>query len=98
MSGDETLGRRILIASAARGMRGADLGRALGVTTQAVHAVTSGKAMPSSGRLMKFAAALNVSVEFLLGGDDVTGQLEDVMQHIPPRMTGRQLYLSQVQT
>ena len=43
----------------------------------------------------KFSEALNVSVEFLVGGEDVSGQIEDVLQHVPPRMTGRQLYLAQ---
>ncbi len=97
MSGDSLLGKRILIAAACRDMRGADLARALGVTTQAVHAVTSGRTMPTSSRLMKFAEALNVSVEFLMGGDDVSGQIEDILQHIPPRKTGRQLYLESVE-
>jgi transcriptional regulator with XRE-family HTH domain len=50
----------------------------------------AGKMLPSASRLMEITRFLSVSVDYLMGGDDVAGQVEDVMNNRPPRMTQRQ--------
>jgi hypothetical protein len=39
---------------------------------------------------MEITRFLSVSVDYLMGGDDVAGQIEDVMNNRPPRMTQKQ--------
>lgn len=91
----EEFGRNLRVALAWRKINGTELAALVGVTPQAVAKILNGKMMPSSGRLVQISRALSVSIEFLLGGDDVAGQIEDVLTDKPPRKTARQLYLEQ---
>lgn len=91
-----TLSRKLRMALAWRGKNGSDLARHLGISVQAVHKFTSGKMYPTSGRLMEVCRFLDVSTEYLLGGDDVDGQVEDILGNVLPRKTARQLYLGQL--
>jgi hypothetical protein len=52
--------------------------------------------MPCASMLLVIANELKVTIEFLLGGKDVEGQIEDVFKNVPPRMTHRQIYMRQV--
>ena len=54
--------------------------------------VCNGEKMVSSGRLGEIARILDVSIDYLMGGDDVAGQIEDVLKNRIVRKTARQLY------
>jgi transcriptional regulator with XRE-family HTH domain len=87
---EQDFARRLRVALAWRGKSGADLARHLDVTPQAVAKFTQGKMMPNSSRLIAIGKFVGASIEYLLGGDDVSGQIEDVLGDAPPRMTERQ--------
>ena len=85
--------RNLRTALAFRGKSASALASALGVAPASVHGFRQGRAMPCSSLLLAIANDLKVAVEFLLGGKDVEGQIEDVLQNAPPRMTNRQMYI-----
>lgn len=84
--------RNLRIAMAARDVSNVGLADAIGVSGAFVSALTKGQKMPSSGRLVEIAKVLLVSVDYLMGGDDVEGQIEDVLRNRIVRKTARQLY------
>ena len=87
---DYDFDKKLRLALAWRNKSGSDLAEHIGVTPQAVQKFTSGKGLPNSGKLMDIARFLNVSIDYLLSADDVSGQVEDVLSHTPPRKTDRQ--------
>lgn len=92
---ENDFGRNLRLALLVRGKTPNELAEHLGVSRMAVHKFTSGKMMPSSARLMQIASFADVSIDYLLGGDDVSGQFDDILRNVPPRKTARQLYLEQ---
>lgn len=92
---DTNFARRLRVALAWRGKSGADLARHLGVSVQAVAKYTQGKMLPSASRLMQIKDYLGVSVEYLMN-DDASGQIDDVLSDLPPRLTTRQAYLRNI--
>jgi transcriptional regulator with XRE-family HTH domain len=80
------------IAMAARDVTQTSLAEAIGVTRAFVSALCKGQKMPSSSRLVEIAKVLGVSIDYLMGGDDVEGQIEDVLKNRVVRKTARQLY------
>ena len=84
--------RNLRIAMAARDVSNTGLADAIGVSGAFISAITKGQKMPSSGRLVEIAKVLLVSVDYLMGGDDVEGQIEDVLRNRIVRKTARQLY------
>jgi len=89
--------RNLRVAMAARNVSQAGLADAIGVSRAFANAVCLGKKMPSSSRLVAIAKILRVSVDYLMGGDDVEGQIEDLLANREVRKTARQLYLSRMQ-
>lgn len=82
--------RKLRVALAWRGKNDSDLAKHIGITPQAVYKFTSGKGLPNSGKLVEMARFLGVSIDYLLSADDVSGQIEDVLNNATPRMTERQ--------
>jgi transcriptional regulator with XRE-family HTH domain len=87
---EQDFARKLRLALAWRGKTGADLARALDVSPQAVAKFTQGKMMPNSSRLMEIKRFLDVSIDYLISGNDVSGQVEDILSNHPPRVTDRQ--------
>jgi hypothetical protein len=58
-------------------------------------AICKGDKGLSSSRLVDVARMLDVSMDYLAGGDDVHGQIEDVLKSRHVRLTARQAYLAQ---
>jgi transcriptional regulator with XRE-family HTH domain len=88
----DSFNRHLRIAMAARDVTQKGLAEAIGVSVAFVSAICKGQKMPSSGRLVEIAKVLGVSNDYLLGGDDVEGQIEDVLRNRIVRKTARQLY------
>jgi putative transcriptional regulator len=87
--------QNLRVAMAARDVSQTSLAKAIGVSRQHMHGIYHGQKTPSSSRLVDMAKILNVSMDYLLGADDVQGQIEDVLRHRPVRMTARQAYEAQ---
>lgn len=62
---------RLRVAMAKADISGAALARELGVTTQAVAKWTSGKAWPSSSRLMGIVSLTGCSLEWIMASEPV---------------------------
>jgi transcriptional regulator with XRE-family HTH domain len=88
----DNFNRNLRVAMAARNMAQKGLADAIGVSAAFTSAVCKGQKMPSSRRLVEIAKVLGVSHDYLLGGDDVGGQIDDVLAHRVVRKTARQLY------
>ena len=80
------------IAMAVRDVSQSALAERLDVSRAFMSAVCSGQKMLSSGRLVHVARILDVSIDYLMGGNDVAGQIEDVLKNRMVRKTARQLY------
>lgn len=94
---DNDFPRKLRVALAWRGHTAADLARHMDISPQAVAKYTQGRMLPNSSRLVQMAAFLGVSMDYLVSGDDVTAQIDDVLACVPVRKTARQLYLEQMQ-
>jgi transcriptional regulator with XRE-family HTH domain len=88
----DAFNRHLRIAMAARDVTQKGLADAIGVSVAFMSAVCKGQKMPSSSRLVEIAKVLGVSIDYLMGGDDVEGQIEDVLRNRIVRKTARQLY------
>ena len=90
MSENEAFAARLRMAMGWRGVSGLQLAAQIGVTQQSVSKFTRGKMLPASSVLVKIGKALDTSLDFLMGGDDLAAQVEDVLHALPPRLTDRQ--------
>ncbi|MCL5459846.1 helix-turn-helix domain-containing protein, partial [Loigolactobacillus coryniformis] len=77
--------KKLRVALAWRGKNDSELAQHLNITPQAVHKFTSGKGLPNSAKLVEMARFLGVSIDYLLGAEDVSGQIEDVLNNSAPR-------------
>lgn len=84
----ERFKRRYRLAAIQRGLTIGKLAKSIGCSRQALT-----QKMPSSSRLMKMADVLDVSLEYLLGADDVDAQIDAVFQDKIVPMTERQRHM-----
>lgn len=89
---DDGFARKLRIALAWRGYTPADMARHMGISPQAVSKYLAGKMLPNSARLLQMVRFLNISMDFLVSGDDVSGQVEDVLASKPVRASERMIH------
>ena len=91
---EESFSARLRVAMAWRGKNGRELADELGISNAAVSKFTTSGGYPNSAKLLKISRFLRVSIDYLMSGPDVDGQIEDVLSNMPPRMTERQAMVS----
>ena len=97
MTEQQAFSARLRMAMGWRGVSGLQLAAQIGVTPQAVSKFAHGKMLPASSVLVKIGKALDTSLDFLMGGDDLAAQVEDVLHALPPRLTDRQAQTGEYQ-